>query len=123
MTTIRVLTRCVRIALLLALVACRPADQRTETVDARAREEARTSLSDSARAALDRGSDAFRGRDYQAALRLYRRAAELAPDAAAPWFGVYMAERALGNVAAADSALARARAAAPGASLIGDSVP
>ncbi len=36
----------------------------------------------------------------------------------AAWFGAYMAERALGNEAAANEALERAQQLAPGASLI-----
>ncbi len=119
--------RSLRWALLLAVVGvgvgCRPADQATETMDARALREARESLSEAALAALDLGGEAFRIRDYAGALEHYRRAAELEPDEAAPWFGIYMAQRALGNLEAADSALARARSVAPGASLLRDSVP
>lgn len=64
--------------------------------------------------ALDSGNAAYRSRDYVGALRHYRAAAELGPDVAATWFGVYMAQLALGDTAAADSAMRRARALAPG---------
>jgi hypothetical protein len=37
----------------------------------------------------------------------------------AGWFGIYMAEHARGNIAAADSAMQRARMLSPEASLIG----
>ena len=119
---------CVRMGLLLTLsllaaAGCRPTDQATKTMDAEARARARAELPPAVRDALDRGSAAFRARQYDSARAAYRDAAARAPDVAAAWFGVYMAERALGNVEAADSALARAREVAPGASLLTDSVP
>jgi len=108
---------------LSTLASCRPTEQRTETMDAEALREARAMLSEEAAAALDGGGTAFRDGHYEQALEQYRRAAELAPDAAAPWFGIYMAQRALGRPEAADSALARAQSAAPGATLLQDTVP
>ena len=45
-------------------------------------------------------------------------AVELNPDAAAAWFGVYMAEKALGNEEAAAEALERAQDVQPGATLL-----
>lgn len=71
-------------------------------------------LTPEVRAALDSGTVAYRAGDYAQALAYYRRAVESAPDQPAPWLGVSMAERALGNVAAADSAASRAQALAPG---------
>lgn len=121
--TVRVTARIVLTLGMMTLAVCRPSDQRTDTMDTQALEAARTSLSDAARSALDLGGQAFREQDYDRALEHYRRAAEIEPDAAAPWFGIYMAERARGNAALADSALIRARRAAPGASLLLDSVP
>jgi tetratricopeptide (TPR) repeat protein len=67
---------------------------------------------------VDSGNAAFKAKDYQRALGHYREATRLDDDAAAPWFGIYMVQRALGNLAAADSALKRAQKVAPGASLI-----
>ena len=58
-----------------------------------------------AREALDRGNAAFRRHDYPAALRDYRAAAEATPASAAPYFGVYMVARKVGNPALADSAM------------------
>jgi tetratricopeptide (TPR) repeat protein len=105
-------------AALVALAgACRPDDQRTETLDPEA---VRAELAPAVAAQLDSGTVAFRARDLEAALRHYRRATELAPDQAGGWFGVHMTERALGNVEAAAEALERARSAAPGASLLFD---
>lgn len=57
---------------------------------------------------LDSGNAAYRDGDYRAARRQYRAALGEDSTAAAAWFGVYMAERALGNEPAADSALKRA---------------
>jgi tetratricopeptide (TPR) repeat protein len=104
-------------ALALVIGACRPDDQRTETVDPEA---VRAELAPEVAAQLDSGTVTFRARDLEAALRHYRRATELAPDLAGGWFGLYMTERALGNTDAAAEALARARGAAPGASLLFD---
>lgn len=58
-------------------------------------------------AAVDSGNAAYRAGDYQEARRHFRAAARAAPEVGTAWFGVYMAERALGNEAAADSALRR----------------
>ena len=69
-------------------------------------------------AQLDSGSARFRADDFAAALVHYERVTEMVPDAAAGWFGVYMAHQALGDVEAAREALERAQGAAPGATLI-----
>lgn len=106
-------------AILLLLVAllggCQPDDQETHTLDPR---EARAERSPELLAALDSGSNAYRARSYEAALEQYTHATELDPDEAAGWFGVYMAQRALGNIEASDEALDQARSLAPGATII-----
>ena len=48
-------------------------------------------------------------KQYAAGLVHYREASELAPQHAAPFFGIYMVARATGNAAMADSALANRR--------------
>lgn len=103
---------------LAALIACRPDDQRTETIDPAEAQRSREELPEELIAHLDSGGAAFRRDDYQTALDHYRSATEIGPDVAAAWFGVYMAQQALGNAAAADSALARVQSIAPGASLV-----
>ncbi|CAN5488451.1 hypothetical protein BH09GEM1_BH09GEM1_10730 [soil metagenome] len=50
-----------------------------------------------ANAALDTGNALYRKKQYAAALIHYREAAELAPQHAAPFFGIYMVARATGN--------------------------
>jgi tetratricopeptide (TPR) repeat protein len=107
------------LCLAAALVGCRQADdQRTETVDAEIMRQAREALDPAALAHIDSGNEAYREGRYDASLEHYREATRIEPDAAAAWFGVYMAELALGNAAAAEQALERARAAAPRASLV-----
>ena len=70
-----------------------------------------TSANTPVHAALDRGNAAFRAHDYEAALRAYREAAAAAPaDNAAPYYGIQMAAKAMGNTALADSAMLRIRA-------------
>ena len=104
---------------LLSVTACLPDGQRTDSVDPST---AGRELSAEAMAQLDSGNVAYRAGDYQQALGHYRRVIEMAPDDATGWFGIYMAQDALGNRAAADSAIAEARRRNPGASLIRDTL-
>lgn len=72
------------------------------------REGARRDLPEAVTTRLDSGNAAYRAGDYVDARRHFRAAVDADSTAASAWFGVYMAERALGNEAAADSALRRA---------------
>lgn len=67
-----------------------------------------------AAAQLDSGNVAYRARDYRAALAHYRKATERTPGLAAGWFGIYMAQNALGDKAGADSAMRMVQSIAPG---------
>jgi tetratricopeptide (TPR) repeat protein len=96
----------------------RPEDQETGSISEDAVRGARSSLPADVAAAIDSGNAAYRAEDYQAALRHYREAARRDESLAAAWFGIYMAELALGNVEEANRAIERARELAPGASLI-----
>lgn len=101
------------------LVACSPPDdQETGSIRGEDVTEARENLDPALVEALDNGNAAYRAGDYQEALRLYQQAVDMDDDVAAAWFGVYMAQLALGNTAAADSAMTRAQELQPGASLI-----
>jgi hypothetical protein len=62
-------------------------------------------LGPEAKAALERGNDAFRKKAYAAALAEYRAASALAPQHSAPLFGVYMVARATNDTVMANSAL------------------
>jgi hypothetical protein len=66
-------------------------------------------LAPAAQAALDSGNVLYRKKAFTAALARYREAATLAPQHAAPLFGVYMVARAISDTAMADSALAGIR--------------
>lgn len=68
----------------------------------------RRAWSEGVAARVDSGNASFRQGEYEAARRHYAEAAEVDPEVAAAWFGLYMAESALGNEAAAESALVRA---------------
>ena len=106
--------------LAIVLAGCSPPDdQRTDTLDPAT---AGRDISGEARIQLDSGNASFRSGDYPQALVHFTRVTELAPDDATGWFGVYMAHDAMGNKAAADSAIAQARSQAPGASLIRDTL-
>jgi hypothetical protein len=113
-------------AIVMAL-GCRPDDQRTDTLDPHEGMQARELMAPEVVAQLDSGSAAFRADDFEAALRHYARVTELDPEVGAGWFGVYMAEQALGRAEAAGAALAHARGVVPGATLLhgapGDSLP
>jgi tetratricopeptide (TPR) repeat protein len=109
------------IALLLPLLAggCRrPDDQRTDQIRDRDVLAARQTLDPAVVEALDSGNVAYRERDYSRALGHYQAAVEMDRDVAAGWFGIYMAQLALGNAEAAEAAMQQARQRAPGASLI-----
>ena len=98
--------------------ACRPDDQPTRSIDPDAAERTRAELPAELVAHLDSGSAAYRADDFEAAREQYRAAVAMDSSVTAAWFGVYMAERALGNAEAAEEALKRAQDLAPGASLI-----
>lgn len=106
----------------IVLAGCRqdrmPGDQRTDTVTPRTMEDARAGWPEGLAELIDSANAAYSAGDYDEANRLYREAAAMAPNVTASWFGIYMAEHARGNIAAADSAMARAQDLAPGASLI-----
>lgn len=109
------------LVLLLATAAsCREeGDQRTDTMDVQAAvQEERENLPVEVVAQLDSGSAAYRADDHEGALAHYTRATEIAPDLAAAWFGVYMAQQALGDSDAAAEALEKAQKVEPGATLL-----
>jgi hypothetical protein len=64
----------------------------------------RAQVSPAVTAQLDSGNVAYRAKDYPTASHHYRAATGMAPEFTAAWFGVYMAETAMGHQAAADSA-------------------
>jgi len=93
-----------------AVDSARSARRRSAASAARGRTggAARSSLPPEIQAALDSGNAAYRSGDYRAALEQFETLASEHPDVRAAWFGVFMAHRALGNAAAADSAMRRA---------------
>ena len=112
------IARAVLILLALLVAACTPEDQETGSIRGEDVRQARQDLPPEVVAAIDSGNAAYRRGEYREALEAYRHAVAQEEDVAAGWFGVYMAELALGNTEAADSALERARTLQPGATLI-----
>jgi tetratricopeptide (TPR) repeat protein len=63
---------------------------------------------------VDSANTAYAAGDYQTAADIYRGLTRDEPDLGVSWFGLSMAERAMGNEEAADEALEKAEARAPG---------
>jgi tetratricopeptide (TPR) repeat protein len=105
-------------SLIVGIPGCVPDDQRTDSVDPETGRRVRAEWPVGVAAAVDSGNVAMRAGDANSALAHYRRAVQISPENAPGWFGVYMAERELGNQAAADSALETVMSLAPGASLV-----
>lgn len=101
------------ILLTVPATSCRkqPDVPATTSAEPAAAEAAAPALPAALRIQLDSANAAFSAQDFPRALQLYRRVTEQQPDLSAGWFGVYMAQSKLGNQAAADSAIARAREA------------
>ncbi len=104
--------------LIVCMPGCVPDDQRTDSVDPQTGQRERAEWPVEVVSAVDSGNVAMRADNAGSALAYYRRAVEISPDNSSAWFGVYMAEKALGNQAAADSALQTVMSLAPGASLV-----
>jgi tetratricopeptide (TPR) repeat protein len=114
-------TRDAALLALLALGACdRPDDQPTGSISADDVRAAAEQFTPEVRAALDSGNAAYRRDDFQSALAYYERAAAADENAAPAWFGVFMAQRELGDTVAAARALERVRELAPGATILHD---
>lgn len=103
---------------LAAAAGCRPEDQRTDSIDPFEAMQRRENFPPGVAERLDSANAAFRADRHQDALDHYTAVTELAPDVAAGWFGVYMAQHALGNETAAREALERAQTSVPGATLL-----
>ncbi len=103
---------------LTSLSACRPPDQRTDSLDPTGGATAREQMRPEVVAQLDSGSQAFRSDDFGAALAHYTAVTELDPESAPGWFGVYMAHRELGHMEEAQAALEHTRGLVPGATLM-----
>ena len=113
------LQRWMPILLAVGVAACGPpADQRTETLDVEEARQERAQQSPELLGHMEAGNTAFREGDIEGARDHFTAAVELDDGYAAAWFGVYMAEKELGNVEAAQRALEAAQAEAPGATLI-----
>lgn len=88
-----------------ALVACSGADAPDKLpLGAPPAETAITGLSAQLVATLDSGNVAFRAGNYPNALAFYSAASRLAPQSAAPYYGVMMVAQRIGDPALADSA-------------------
>lgn len=105
---------------LTAVVACqsRSNEQRTDTMNPEQALKQREDMPPAFVAELDSGSTSFRNKDYQGALRHYQAATKINEGIAAGWFGVYMAQHALGNEKAAQEAMDSVQKLAPGATLL-----
>lgn len=78
------------------------------------RTDARANWSPELRLLVDSANTAYAAGDYQEAADIFRGITEDQPELGVAWFGLSMAERAMGNDEAADAALAESEARAPG---------
>ena len=105
------------VVLVLAAAGCTPDDQETRSLDTEG-PRTRAQLPPQLVEALDSGTVAFREHRFEDALAHYQRATELEPEQPSGWFGISMAQEALGNTEAADEAMERVRGLAPGATIL-----
>jgi tetratricopeptide (TPR) repeat protein len=115
-TTTRALVVAVAVGLGAIVTACDRDDDtdRVRLDNDEAMEQARAGWPEGLGRLVDRGNTAYREGRYDDAADTFREATELAPDVAAGWFGLHMAESARGNHEAADSARMQAEALTPG---------
>lgn len=118
MKTSRFLVALLALTAVAASTACRPKEEKTGDISAQQATKAQEGVPPAVQAQLDSANEAFRAGDHEAALEHYTRAKDLKSDVSAAWFGIYMAQKALGNEDAANAALAEARKISPGATLI-----
>lgn len=102
----------------VAASACGADDQRTDSVDPATVRDARAGWDPATVAQLDSGNAALGAEDFDGARRHFLAVTEQEADAAAGWFGLYLAERGRGDLDAAAAAFERASELAPDASLI-----
>ena len=106
------------VALLLAAVACGGDDQAALSEETRFEggevTTARAGWPEGLAAMVDSGNVAFREGRHEDAAGIFRSATDRYPHIGAPWFGLYMAEHALGNLDAATEALEKSESLTPG---------
>ncbi len=104
--------------ILSAGTGCTPDDQRTDSIDLDAARQERESWDPHMIERLDAGNLAIRTDSFDVARAHYLAVVEMAPEVAAGWFGLYLAEQGRGDEEAAAEALERVRGLAAGATLI-----
>lgn len=100
----------------VALAACGGEEDAPEAMEFEGErvEQARANWPEGLSERIDSGNVAYREGRYEESADIFRRATAQNPHIGSTWFGLYMAEHALGNIEAADSALAQAEALTPG---------
>lgn len=101
----------------LLATACGSEEKPTRGITPETAEKQRALMDPVVVSRLDSGNAAYRDGEYERALTHFRRAVRYDSSNAAAWFGVFMTHRAMGNTAAADSAMGRVRKLTPEASL------
>lgn len=118
MKTSRFLVTLLALAAVAASTACRPKEEKTGDISAQQATKAPEGVPPAVQAQLDSANAAFRAGDHETALEHYTKARDLKSDDPSAWFGIYMAQKALGNEDSANAALAEAQKISPGATLI-----
>lgn len=106
----------IAVVAVLALAACSEDEGQQVPLgeDAEQSETRRASWPAELTAQVDSANAAIAGGEYETAAEIYRSLVEQYPDIGTVWFGLYMAEDALGNTDAAEAALEKAEAITPG---------
>ncbi len=105
------------VSALLGLAACagEPEAERVELgTEEQGRPQGRANWSAELQEQIDAGNTAYAEEDYERAAEIFREATDENPELGVAWFGLYMAESALGNQDAAQEALEKAEARSPG---------
>lgn len=88
--------------------------QRSVEQGGQSRSDARAGWTPALTARVDSANAAYAAGDYEQAAAIFTALTEEQPELGVAWFGLSMAERAMGNDEAADAALAESEARSPG---------
>ena len=110
------------VVLMIALVGCNAEEgERVELgQEAEQSDQRRDAWPEGVAVQVDSANTLYAAQEYEAAAEIYRGLAEEHDNIGTIWFGLYMAENALGNQEAAMAAMERAESISPGLGMMHD---